>query len=282
MNPDFTLVTVILPVYNTEKYIEQAINSICRQTYTNMEILVIDDASTDKTLSIVKGLSLQDLRIICIEKDKNTGYTQSLNMGLELAKGVFIARMDADDKAHPERIAKQVSYMNQHPECVMCGTAYQLMHNGHLQIPPLKHSEIMTELLYGNVFCHPSVMMRKSTLQTHSLKYDPTMEPSEDYALWTALSKYGNLANLPESLLEYRIHTGSVSKSREEIQHQKANLIRLTFIRETLMLFKGDFLLHLNRFWFSVCLLIESLVNKKIPIEVAWRKVIGNRHKIFS
>ncbi len=206
------LLTVLMPVYNCELYIEEAINSILNQSYSHFEFLIIDDASTDETKAIIKRI--KDERIQLIEKPLNTGYTNSLNYGLTLAKGKYIARMDGDDISLPERFQKQLTFLESNPDVVVCGTTYKIIGNNKNIFIPETNDTIKLHLLKGNCIAHPSVMIRKKVLDDFSICYDVTKEPAEDYALWVHLLSYGKLHNLSEVLLEYRLHIGQVSKKR--------------------------------------------------------------------
>jgi glycosyltransferase involved in cell wall biosynthesis len=154
--------TVLMPVYNCGLYIKEAIDSILIQTYTDFEFLIIDDTSTDKTVSIIK--SYDDYRIQLIEKPANSGYTNSLNQGLQLAKGKLIAHIDGDDISLPEQFAKQVAYLEANPEAVLCGTSYKIIDKEKRTIIPESHEAIKLALLKSNCIAHPSVMIRKKTL----------------------------------------------------------------------------------------------------------------------
>lgn len=202
-------VTVLMPVYNCEAYVGEAIDSILGQSFTDFEFLIIDDASTDKTVPIVEGYS--DSRIKFIRKPKNTGYTNSLNYGLGIAQGEYIARMDGDDISLPERFAKQVTFMDAYPEVVACGTTYSIIGSSEIKNVPLNHDDIKVQLLQKTCFGHPTVMLRKSVFDEFKIIYNSKREPAEDYDLWVRLLKYGKLANLPEVLLSYRVHDGQVS-----------------------------------------------------------------------
>lgn len=282
MSKYMPVITVILPCYNAAAFIEETLNSVLNQTFDDFECLVIDDASTDQTCALVERIAAQDARVKLFRKEQNTGYTESLNMGLSLARGWYVARMDADDICMPQRFEKQVAFMETNPGCVMCGSAYRLMHNNYTVHVPVTHADIMLGLLYGNVFCHPSIMMRNEIIRKNNIRYETRFEPSEDYAMWVHLSNFGTLANLPDVLLAYRLHRESVSNSRSITQKKLANHIRLSLIQNKLRLLKGKWLLHINRFWFSVILLIESMYNPNIGVSPALKKVIGNRHKIFA
>jgi glycosyltransferase involved in cell wall biosynthesis len=209
-------ITVLLPVYNCETYVQTAVESVLNQTYTDFEFLIIDDASTDKTLSIIK--SFTDFRIKIIEKPKNSGYTNSLNYGLKIAKGDYIARMDGDDISMPERFAKQINFLEANPDVVVCGTTYKIVGNDKKIRLPEKHDEIAIGFLKGNCIAHPSVMIRKECLDTFLIQYDLTREPAEDYDMWIRLLAIGKLHNLQDVLLEYRLYGNQVSKKRAEEQ----------------------------------------------------------------
>jgi glycosyltransferase involved in cell wall biosynthesis len=218
-------ITVILPVYNCEMYVQTAVESILNQTFTDFEFLIIDDASTDTTVAIVK--KFDDSRIQLIQKPVNSGYTNSLNSGLKLAKGEYIARMDGDDISMPERFAQQIAYLESHPEVVVCGTTYKIVGNDKRITLPEHHEAIKIGLLWGNCIMHPSVMIRKKVVDDFSIQYDTSKEPAEDYALWVRMLSLGKLHNLQEVLLEYRLYGNQVSQKRAE--EQKKNDIATKF-----------------------------------------------------
>ncbi|MFV8373856.1 glycosyltransferase family 2 protein [Flavobacterium sp. LB1P71] len=210
-------ISVIMPVYNCEMYIKEAVDSILNQTYINFEFLILDDASTDCTVSIIKKYN--DTRIQLIEKPINTGYTNSLNLGLQLAKGKYIARMDGDDISFPERFARQISFLEANQEVVLCGSLYSIMGSDRIVKVPEHHDEIKLAFLKGNCIAHPSVMMRKQVLDEFAIVYDVFKEPAEDYDLWVRLMLKGRLHNLQEVLLDYRTHNEQVTK-RQSIEQK--------------------------------------------------------------
>jgi len=218
-------ITVLLPVYNCELYVVAAVESILSQTFTDFELLIIDDASTDSTVAILK--SFTDPRIQLTEKPVNSGYTNSLNYGLKIAKGEYIARMDGDDISYPERFEKQIAYLENHPEVVVCGTNQKFLGNDKLVTHPLSNEAIQIRLLWGNCIPHSSAMIRKKVLDDNAIQYDATTEPAEDYHLWIQLLAYGTLYNLPEILLEYRVYSNQVSRKRA--QEQKKSDIAAKF-----------------------------------------------------
>lgn len=224
------LVSVLLPCYNAEAYISAAVKSILEQTYTKIEVLIIDDASTDGTIKAIE--SIKDSRIVLIQKPKNTGYTDSLNMGLSMAKGIYIARMDADDISEPSRLAKQVDYLEAHTDCILCGSWIKLIPQETLHTYPISHNAIVEELFSRNSFAHPSVMLRKSAIDTHNLRYDRTFEPTEDYELWTRMMMLGKVHNIPEVLLQYRTHDKQISNAKATLQNQNRLRVRMQLLQK--------------------------------------------------
>lgn len=224
------MVTVIMPVYNSELYIRGAIESILSQTYRDYEFLIIDDASTDQTISIIK--SYKDLRIHLIEKPQNTGYTRSLNLGLKKAKGKYIARMDSDDISLPERFERQISFFEANPDHILCGTSYSVMDQDKKIILPETNEKIRLNLLNSNCIAHPSVMLKREILDKYSLQYNPKMEPTEDYDLWVRLLPKGKFHNLQEVLLNYRMHNSSVSRKRIKEQEISAIKVKLKLLQK--------------------------------------------------
>lgn len=222
-------ITVLLPVYNCELYVQTAVQSILNQTYTDFEFLIIDDASTDATVALIK--KLEDSRIQLIEKPINSGYTNSLNYGLQMAKGKYIARMDGDDISFPERFSKQIAYLETHPDVVVCGTTYKIIGNDKLIALPENHEAIKLGLLWGNCISHPSVMIRKKILDEYSIQYDTSKEPAEDYDMWVRLLSVGKLHNLQEVLLEYRLYGNQVSRKRAEDQKKNDVLAKFKMLQ---------------------------------------------------
>lgn len=231
-------ITVLMPVFNCEGYIQQAIDSILQQSYSDFELLIIDDASTDQTVSFINKYA--DTRIRLIAKPLNTGYTNSLNYGLTVAKGKYIARMDGDDISLPQRFAQQVAYLESHPDVVLCGTAYKILGNDKKISIPEDHENIKLTLLKGNCIAHPTVMMRKKTLDEFSITYDTTKEPSEDYDLWVRLLSIGKLHNIQDVLLEYRIYNTQVSRKRAEEQKKNDMLTRFQLFNHLDITFTSD------------------------------------------
>ena len=207
-------VSVILPVYNCEQYIFETVQSVLNQTFADFELLIVDDCSTDKTVAIIKEFN--DDRIQLTLKEKNTGYTDSLNYAISIAKGQYIARMDGDDICVSTRFEKQVAFLDANPNIILCGSAIQIIGTNTVLRHPSNHEAIKVKLCFGTSFYHPSVMGRVEVFQANL--YDKKYEPAEDYDLWTRLAFQGELANLEEVLLLYRVHDNQVSNERKTTQ----------------------------------------------------------------
>lgn len=222
---DYPLVSVIMPAYNTEKYISEAINSILNQTYKNFELFIIDDCSTDRTVEIIKAYV--DARIRFIYNEKNYGLVYSLNKCINLAKGKYIARMDSDDISLPERLCEQVEYMELKPDVSIIGTAFRYSDSKEVVQHPEGDDLIKIQLLNNTAFGHPTVMIRKNDLINNYLVYDHSFLPAEDYELWTRMAEKGlKMANLSTIGLIYRRHNSQISSSRHDEQSMLTENIR--------------------------------------------------------
>lgn len=218
------LISVILPAYNAELYIKEAIDSVLAQTFTNFELIILNDGSTDKTEEII--LSYQDSRIVYVKNEQNLGLIGTLNKGMALAKGKYIARMDADDICLPERFAKQVNFLEEHPDYIICGTAaYRFFNNltdKKAFYVPINDENIRVRLFFNTGFIHPSVMFRTETIRTHNLSFNDNYKYAEDYYFWMDLLKYGKGFNLKEKLLYYRVvATSQTAVGNSNIEKRK-------------------------------------------------------------
>ena len=222
-------ISVLMPVYNAQTYLPEAIRSILSQRFENFEFLIFNDGSTDRSKEIIE--SFNDPRIIFIDFSFNQGYVALLNIGLQRAKGKYIARMDADNIAHPERFQKQFDFMEQHHEYIVCGTRFYVMGRQEITRLPLDNDDIKLGLLYITPFCHPSVMIRTEVLQHHNIFYDADCMPAEDHELWCRLSDYGKFVNLPEILMHYRVHNTNISLKKRTLQQiENLNEARINYI----------------------------------------------------
>ena len=218
-------ISVLMPVYNAEMYVGEAIGSILNQTHQNFEFLIFNDGSTDRSAEVIE--SIRDARIRFFNYEQNSGYVKHLNYGIQLAEGKYIARMDADDISHPERFAKQISFMEANPEVGVCGTWYDLTGDSSYIVKVASgHDELIINLLLNSVFGHPSVMMRTKVLHQHGMLYDEGYMPAEDYKMWVEFSRVSHLANLCEVLLHYRLHEGQISNYKRKAQLDKIRAVK--------------------------------------------------------
>lgn len=228
------IVSVIMPVFNAEKYLTETIDSILAQTFIDFEFLIIDDGSTDKSLQILN--SYTDPRMKVLKNDKNIGYVQTLNKLIDLSRGKYIARQDNDDISFPGRLEKQVNFLNRNEDIGVCGTNMFFFGEKQKQsLVPINDEEIRAYMIINNPFCHPTVMYRKSLFNELNIdKYDESLCPAEDYAMWFEISKKTKLANLSAPLLKYRWHQNNTSQLKKDIQIEKADAIRKKILRFTL------------------------------------------------
>src|SRR5699024_6087156 len=220
------LVTVFIPVYNGEAYISGALESIIKQTYTNLDILVIDDGSTDHSAQIVNDYT--DKRVRLFLNHKNNGIPYTRNLGLQKAKGKYIAVMDADDVADPMRIEKQVAFMEKHTDIDAIGTYYKVIGGRFNKIVKTKNIDtqaIQEGLILLNQIGHSTYFIRLVTLRKHHIRYNPDYFVAQDYDLWVQLSKVGQLSILPDVLLTYRTgHANVTKKSKTKYARQRKQI----------------------------------------------------------
>lgn len=223
-------VSVLMPVYKTnEKYLRDAIESILNQTFEDFEFLILDDCPEDDREEIVK--SYQDERIKYYKNEKNLGITPSRNKLIDMAKGEYLAVFDHDDISLPERLEKEVSYLDEHPECGVVGCKTQRMSNGKQSQNPTNDHEIKLALMRVCAIAHPCSMIRKSFLTENNIRYEEEFSPSEDYALWCRLIPYTKFHNLnDEVLFLYRDHAENTSHKQEDKMH-KATLSIWAFVK---------------------------------------------------
>jgi len=217
-------VTVLMSVYNGERFLSAALESILHQTWTDFEFLIINDGSTDGSREII--LSYDDPRIRLVDNPTNIGLTKSLNRGLELARGALIARQDADDLSHPARLEKQVNFMDHHPEVALLGARHSLIddrgctvHNP-LTLRATTPAGITWQFMLYNPVVHSAAIFRKEVVWTRLGGYDESLTRRQDFELWSRIAVAYGVANLPEILVKFRVHPGSVSANytREDIQ----------------------------------------------------------------
>lgn len=236
-NPE---VSVLMSVFNCERYLAEAIDSILGQTFSQFEFIIINDGSTDNSAKILEGYGKQDERIRLI-RQSNMGLTKSLNKGLKYAKGRYIARMDADDIAMPERFEKQVDFLHNNPACVALGSRVVCIDPYGSPLWETKqavlHSDIDDGLLTGNgsAILHPTVMICSDAL-TAIGGYREHLDTAQDLDLYLRLSEHGKLANLDQSFLKYRLHLSSVNATKRDRQRRNTEtILRDAYARRSLV-----------------------------------------------
>jgi glycosyltransferase involved in cell wall biosynthesis len=217
-------ISVLMPVYNSEKYLKEAVDSILSQTFEDFEFLMLYDKSTDKSLEIINSYNDNRIKIInCNSK----GLVNALNIGLDQAKGDFIARMDSDDISLPERFQKQIDFLEKNPNVGICGSWTEEFGEVPSRVfkYPCEPEIVKSKLFFFCALAHPSVMMRKNYLDKHNLRYSEEQKQAEDYEFWQRCSFYFDIANIPEALLKYRIT--SVSKVQSNMSQMKEILKKM-------------------------------------------------------
>ncbi|SEQ02808.1 Glycosyl transferase family 2 [Faunimonas pinastri] len=212
-------ISVVLPVRNGEAFIASAVESIRRQTFADFELLLVDDGSVDGTPAIVADLARQDSRIRLLHQP-GLGLVPALSLGLQQSTGAFVARMDGDDLAAPERLERQLAFLSEHSHVALVGTQIRYMDatgrlTGDLSHYPLAPGDVETALMErGCCISHPTIMARRDALVSIG-GYRSAFLAAEDYDLFLRLADSHALANLPEALLDYRRHDGQVSSAKD-------------------------------------------------------------------
>lgn len=208
-------VTVLMPVHNGEQYLVEAIESVLNQDVGDLELLVIDDGSTDDTPAILRACPDPRLRVIRLE---HIGLIGALNHGLEHARGEFISRMDADDVMSPGRLGRQLEHFHRYPKAVACGTPYELFGavEGVVR-PPRGNRACQAHLIFGSSVPHATVMIRADVVRAHGLRYRDGYLQAEDFKLFSELARFGELHNLRHVGLRYRQHDEQVTRREDAV-----------------------------------------------------------------
>jgi len=221
-----------MPVFNAEKFLAEAIESILSQTYRDFELLIINDGSSDRSGEIIKSYS--DARIRLFENESNIKLIATLNKGIDLSAGEYIARMDADDISLPERLAKQVEYLDQHPSVGLCGSYLKTLglEQDYVVKYATDHDTIRFKLFFDAHFPHPAAIIRKSVLTENHLRFEKEYIHAEDFELWNRMAEVCRVAIIPEVLVLKRSHREQVSVKYELLQQQISRKIREELIQK--------------------------------------------------
>ena len=217
-------VTILMPTYNVAPYVKEAIASVLRQTYTNFELLVIDDCSTDDTVSVVR--SINDPRIHIIQNEKNVGLAENLNRGLSLITTEYVARMDGDDIAEPFWLKKEVAILDANPEIGICSGGFERFGTVKSLVRfPERHEDCLANMLFECSVIVPT--FRMSLYRDHGLRYSTYAFPAEDYRFWAECLRVTRIYNIQETLFHYRMHPTQICTARRKEQQHKVAQVRL-------------------------------------------------------
>lgn len=218
------VISVVMSTYNEENYIETSLKSILNQTFQDFEIIIVDDASTDSTREIIKGLKDERIRLLC--NDENQGLTKNLNKALQHVRGRYIARMDGDDIALPKRFEKQVRYMEQHPDTMLVSCHTKSFGDSDLVAAlPDKHEILRVRMLVRPVYAHPGFMMRRELIEA-GCQYNEEYRTAQDYEFASRVSQNHKIGMVSEVLLLYRVHKKQISAKASKQQFNNADKIR--------------------------------------------------------
>ena len=241
------LVSVVMPVYNAEKYLRPAIESVLNQSYSNLDFIIINDGSTDNSKNII--LNFQDPRLRFLENPENWGIVRTRNRALEEARGEYIAVLDSDDIAFPERIKVQVEFLEKNPEYGMCGSYFQIIDGNDKLLKkarfPTNDKDARSNLILHNCFCHSTIMIRSKLAK--ELKYEAGYDVIEDYFLWYRISQRAKIINLPVYTTSYRVHGNNISTTRNNHMFNLLNNIYTRILDDLNIKYTPEeFKLHAN------------------------------------
>lgn len=219
-------ISVVLPVYNNAVFLKEAIGSVLQQTFSDFELIIINDGSKDDSESVI--LSFNDARINYLKNENNKGLIFTLNRGFAVARGKYIARMDADDICDKTRFQKQAGEFEKDPRLVVCGSFIKRFgaEESHVNYMPVSHDDIISSIFFTCPFAHPSVMIRREALAKLDVVYREEYKHTEDYDLWSRLVFTGNCKNIPEYLLNYRVHAAQTSTVHEDLKYKNVMKIQ--------------------------------------------------------
>jgi len=229
------LISVITPVHNAEAYLPDSIQSILSQSFPDFEYIIIDDASTDNSWQIITDFAQQDDRIKPIRNTQKQSLSQVRNQALDMAKGKYVAKIDADDISAPQRLQTQVAYLEKSPQIILCGAGVQYFSKDQLLsqwVLNIDSLEIKCRLLFENCFANSTIMMRKDIIEQHHIRYQSDFDFSEDYGFWSALAQQGDLAIIPEILAKVRQHPQKVSVKFTQTQQENAYKVQRLYLQK--------------------------------------------------
>jgi glycosyltransferase involved in cell wall biosynthesis len=232
-------VTVLMPVRNAERFVRAAIASILAQTWSDFELVIVDDGSTDGTAGVIA--SFADGRIRVISNQSTEGLARALNRGLTAAQAPLVARLDGDDIAHPKRLGTQLAFLRANPAVVLLGAQVRVLdERGRASNPPgwrraLTHDGIRFQSLFDNPFIHSSVVFRRDVIRDDLGGYDPAFASGEDFDLWSRVAARYEVRNLPQKLVDFRVHPASTAAQFADDHIARSSAVIERNLRDVLM-----------------------------------------------
>lgn len=270
-------VSVLMPVYNVQQYVAEAIESILNQTFSDFELIILDDCSVDNTTEIVKSYS--DPRIIYHRNNINIGLAENLNIGLKIASGTLIARMDGDDISLPTRLQVQVDFLENNPDIDLCSCGMILFGpENKTWIRDRDPEQVKISMMFYSAILHASSVFRKKSFEKHNLVYNPDAFPAEDYDLWSRAVFHCKLLNIPDVLYQYRIHDKQVT-STDDRSIVKCRVIQINYIQKALPeLRKNDIINFIDNFILKEPQNLSDILKNK---ELNFRIIRANKKNKF-
>lgn len=274
---DLPLISVIIPVYNAQQYLAEAIQSVLSQSHTNLELKILDDGSNDKSVAVAK--SFNDPRVAVLASAENLGPAYRLNQGIAMAKGEYISIMHADDIMHKQKLEKQLIFFKNNPKVSVCGCNVQLISgSSSIWMYPENDQECKDLLLLSVPFAHPTVVFKKSGIHHHQPLYNENMTAAEDYDLWVKLAGKCCFGNVQEVLLNYRIHPWQSSSTRKEIETKNMDTVRKLIVQNLFKIEKAqDILSCYNSLYHYQNIATEDVLH---GVTLLWKA--NKRNKMFG
>lgn len=280
-------ISVLMSVYNTNcKYLCEAIDSILCQTFKDFEFIIIDDGSNHENKELLSKYCHKDTRIMVITNEHNMGLTKSLNIGLNLARGKYVARMDADDISRPERLEKQYMFMNNNADVIVSGGLVKSIGNKKKTLAPVEETDIMRMrmLFYNCIFAHPTAFINMSKLNKIGVRYDEKIKKAQDYMFWANCLSCGRIALLPDIILDYRMHNEQTTMANSSEQEKSAIYVQSYLLKRYLNinLDEQDLQIHYSMAKGMINTSISNITKHISMLEMANKKMKSFDEKQFN
>lgn len=283
------VISVVLPVYNAGLYVKDSIKSILNQTFFDFELIIINDGSTDFSEEVI--LEFTDKRIKYIKNEENLKLIKTLNLGLSIAKGKYICRIDADDIMAPTRLEKQLFFLERNPNYILVGSFVKIIKEDKITNEimgyKINHEDLKFEMCFHNPIIHPSVMFRSIMQIKNQIYFDHKFIHAEDYEFWTRLIHYGMFHNIEEPLSYYRVHKDQISTIHSDFQKKQMDFIRLAYFKRIYPSYTTKeikfilFETNLSDFNKKYKILLNFYSSKEITGEYKQREVLKRIRNLF-